>query len=83
MRSGDGPGCGLLAALRHSRELTGATPGTLEAFLAVRAARTLAVRMERAQRNAMVLAERVVWTFFGSIWVFVWDGPLLAMQDLL
>jgi cystathionine gamma-synthase len=49
----------LLAALRHSRELTGATPGTLEAFLAVRGARTLAVRLERAQRNAMVLAERL------------------------
>lgn len=49
----------LLAALRHTRELTGATPGTLEAFLAVRGARTLGVRLERAQRNAMVLAERL------------------------
>jgi len=50
---------GLRAALRHSRELTGATPGTLEAFLAVRGARTLALRLERAQQNAMVLAERL------------------------
>lgn len=49
----------LLAALRHSRELTGATPGTLEAFLAVRGARTLALRLERAQQNAMALAERL------------------------
>ncbi len=49
----------LLAALRHSRELTGATPGTLETFLAVRGARTLAVRLERAQRNAMTLAEHL------------------------
>jgi cystathionine gamma-synthase len=49
----------LLAALRHSRELTGATPGTLEAFLAVRGARTLALRLERAQHNAMILAERL------------------------
>jgi cystathionine gamma-synthase len=49
----------LLAALRQARELTGATPGTLETFLAVRGARTLAVRLERAQRNAMVLAERL------------------------
>jgi cystathionine gamma-synthase len=49
----------LLAALRQSRELTGATPGTLEAFLAVRGARTLALRLERAQHNAMVLAERL------------------------
>jgi cystathionine gamma-synthase len=49
----------LLAALRQSRELAGATPGTLETFLAVRGARTLAVRLERAQQNAMVLAERL------------------------
>lgn len=49
----------LLAALRQSRELTGATPGTLEAFLAVRGARTLALRLERAQHNAMILAERL------------------------
>jgi len=49
----------LLASLRHSRELTGATPGTLEAFLAVRGARTLAIRLERAQHNAMILAERL------------------------
>lgn len=43
----------------RSRELTGATPGTLEAFLAVRGVRTLALRMERAQANAMALAERL------------------------
>ena len=49
----------LLGALRHSRELTGATPGTLEAFLAVRGARTLAIRLERAQASAMTLAERL------------------------
>jgi cystathionine gamma-synthase len=49
----------LLAALRQSRELAGATPGALEAFLAVRGARTLALRVERAQRNAMTLAERL------------------------
>ena len=49
----------LLSALRQSRELTGATPGSLEAFLAVRGARTLALRLERAQQNAMTLAERL------------------------
>ena len=49
----------LLVALRQSRELAGATPGTLETFLAVRGARTLAVRLERAQHNAMVMAERL------------------------
>ena len=50
---------GLLSALRQARELAGATPGALETFLAVRGARTLAVRLERAQRNAAVLAERL------------------------
>jgi cystathionine gamma-synthase len=50
---------GLLAALRQSREFTGATPGALEAFLAVRGVRTLALRLERAQHNAMLLAERL------------------------
>ncbi len=49
----------LWRALRRSRELTGATPGTLEAFLAVRGARTLALRLERAQQTAMLLAERL------------------------
>jgi cystathionine gamma-synthase len=49
----------LLAALRQARELAGATPGTLEVFLAVRGVRTLAIRLERAQSNAMVLAERL------------------------
>ena len=49
----------LLAALRQARELAGATPGTLETFLAVRGARTLALRLERAQHNAMTLAERL------------------------
>jgi cystathionine gamma-synthase len=46
-------------ALRKSRELTGATPGTLEAYLAVRGARTLALRLQRAQQTAMMLAERL------------------------
>ena len=46
-------------ALRRSRELNGATPGTLEAYLAARGARTLAIRLERAQQNAALLAERL------------------------
>jgi cystathionine gamma-synthase len=49
----------LLRAFREARELAGATPGTLETFLAVRGARTLALRLERAQHNAMILAERL------------------------
>lgn len=43
-------------SLRKSRELGGATPGTLEAFLAVRGARTLAIRLARAQETALELA---------------------------
>ncbi|HEV2441308.1 MAG TPA: PLP-dependent transferase [Steroidobacteraceae bacterium] len=50
---------GLLAALRQARDLAGATPGTLETFLAVRGVRTLALRLERAQHNATILAERL------------------------
>ena len=46
-------------ALRHSRELSGATPGALECFLAARGARTMGLRLERAQSNAMILAERL------------------------
>lgn len=50
---------GLLIALRKSRELHGATPGALESFLAVRGARTMALRLDRAQANAMILSERL------------------------
>jgi cystathionine gamma-synthase len=46
-------------ALKKSRELAGATPGTLECFLAVRGARTMALRLERAQQSAAVLATRL------------------------
>jgi cystathionine gamma-synthase len=46
-------------ALRHTRGSIGATPGALEAFLALRGLRTLSVRLDRAQANAAVLAERL------------------------
>jgi cystathionine gamma-synthase len=46
-------------SLRRSRQLNGATPGTLEAFLAARGARTLALRLERGQQTAAILAERL------------------------
>jgi len=46
-------------ALRKRRELAGATPGTLETFLALRGARTMALRLERAQANAASLAARL------------------------
>lgn len=45
--------------LRHRRALTGAVPGALECYLALRGVRTLAVRMERAQANAGELARRL------------------------
>lgn len=50
---------GLGARLRHARVLGGATPGALEAYLAVRGARTMALRLERAQASAMSLAARL------------------------
>lgn len=49
----------LADALRRQRSLLGTTPGTLEAWLAVRGARTLALRLERAQSNAGELARRL------------------------
>ena len=49
----------LATRLHERRTLTGAVPGALEAFLATRGLRTLAVRMERAQANALELAQRL------------------------
>ena len=46
----------LLGALHEHRDRTGAVPGPLEAFLALRGVRTLPVRMKQAQENALVLA---------------------------
>jgi cystathionine gamma-synthase len=50
---------GRLEALHRRRSLHGAVPGPLEAFLALRGVRTLAVRLERAQDNAGELARRL------------------------
>lgn len=50
---------GLWQGLRRSRELMGATPGALEAFLSVRGARTLAVRLKQAQKTALALSQRL------------------------
>ncbi len=50
---------GLARRLEHRRSLGGATPGALEAFLATRGARTLAVRLERGQRTAEMIARRL------------------------
>jgi len=47
----------LAARFRNARKLHGATPGALEAFLATRGVRTLAVRLERCQQSAMRIAQ--------------------------
>jgi len=49
----------LLARLQEARGLYGATPGMLEGFLALRGARTLALRLQRAQATARELAARL------------------------
>jgi cystathionine gamma-synthase len=46
----------LHAAFVRTRRLHGATPGVLEAWLATRGVRTMAVRLEKAQANAARLA---------------------------
>ncbi|MEI6374095.1 MAG: PLP-dependent transferase [Actinomycetes bacterium] len=46
--------------LRTRRVLLGAAPGALEAYLAVRGARTLALRLDRAEGTAMRLAQSLM-----------------------
>ncbi len=45
--------------LVQARTFQGATPGALEAFLAVRGLRTLPIRLAAMQRNAVALVERL------------------------
>src|ERR1700761_1697329 len=52
-------GPALAGRIRHRRGMSGATPGALEAFLALRGLRTLALRLDRGQRNAAELARRL------------------------
>ncbi len=47
------------ARLVRRREVAGATPGALECFLALRGARTLALRLRHAQESAGELARRL------------------------
>jgi len=49
----------LYGVLKGRRDLLGTTPGTLEAYLALRGLRTLPLRVERAQANATELARRL------------------------
>jgi cystathionine gamma-synthase len=48
------------AALAQRRGIDGGIPGPLEAYLALRGLRTLAVRLDRAEQNATELAQRLV-----------------------
>jgi cystathionine gamma-synthase len=81
----------LFDVLKKRRDMTGATPGTFEAWLALRGLRTLHVRLERAQSNAEELARRlrehpavaeVRYPGFGAIVAIVPTGGALA-ADLL
>jgi cystathionine gamma-synthase len=49
----------LYDVLKGRRDLVGAIPGTLEAWLALRGLRTLHLRLERSQANAAELAHRL------------------------
>jgi cystathionine gamma-synthase len=46
-------------SVRRRRSLHGAFPGAMETFLALRGLRTLAVRLDQAESNAGLLAERL------------------------
>jgi cystathionine gamma-synthase len=49
----------LYDVLKGRRDLLGAIPGTLEAWLALRGVRTLHLRLDRAEANARTLVERL------------------------
>jgi len=80
----------LHGVLKGRRDLLGAIPGTLEAFLALRGLRTLHLRVERSQANAAELASRlrshpaveeVRYPGFGGIVAIVLaQGPAAADQ---
>jgi cystathionine gamma-synthase len=81
----------LLGVLKGRRDLIGAVPGTLEAWLALRGLRTLHLRVERAQANARELVRRlgehpavgeVRYPGFGGIVAIVLAGGAVA-ADLL
>lgn len=81
----------LHGVLKGRRDLLGSTPGTFEAWLALRGLRTLHLRVERAQANATELASRLAghpavaevrYPGFGGIVSVVLAGGELA-GDLL
>ncbi len=81
----------LFDVLKKRRDMIGAVPGTLEAWLALRGMRTLHVRLERAEANAQELVRRlgehpavseVRYPGFGAIVSIVLEQGALA-ADLL
>ncbi len=81
----------LYAVLKGRRDLIGAIPGPMEAWLALRGLRTLPLRVERAQANARELARRLAehpavsrvrYPGLGGIVSIELDGGALA-ADLL
>ncbi|MCD9153414.1 trans-sulfuration enzyme family protein [Aeromicrobium duanguangcaii] len=79
----------LFERLLQHRSLHGAIPGALESFLAARGVRTLAVRLDRAESSAAVLADRlkahpavseVRYPGFGTMVCFVIDDPEHAQR---
>jgi cystathionine gamma-synthase len=81
----------LYDVLKKRRDMVGATPGTLETWLALRGLRTLHVRLDRAQANARELVRRlgehsavgeVRYPGFGAIIAVVLAGGAMA-ADLL
>jgi cystathionine gamma-synthase len=74
------------AAVKGRRDLTGATPGPFETWLALRGLRTLHVRLDRAEANAQELVRRLAehpavdevrYPGFGAI-----VAPVLASADV-
>ena len=81
----------LFGVLKNRRDLIGAIPGTLEAWLALRGLRTLHLRLDRAEENARELVSRlsghaavdeVRYPGFGGIVSITLTGGALA-ADLL
>lgn len=78
----------LHAVLKKRRDLIGAVPGTLEAYLALRGLRTLHLRVERAEQNAKELVRRLIEHpaidevrypgFGGIVAVVLGQGPMAA-----
>jgi cystathionine gamma-synthase len=62
----------LAQRFRDHRELTGAIPGPMEAWLALRGVRTLDVRLRRAENNARDLAQRL--SSHPAVSQVVWPG---------